>query len=84
MPQKKGKGVVPVVSGIGPGCVKTPNFPDSGGASPLAHTEIVEYRGSSEAKFSDQNFIRSFHTAWVESRPSHVAEPGVPLNPCTL
>jgi len=51
------------VSGSGPECVKTRNFLDSGGASPLAYTEIVAYTRSSEAKFLDPNFIRSFHTA---------------------
>ena len=59
------------MSVLGPSCVKTRNFPDLGGPSPLAHTEIVEYRRSSEAKFLEQNFIRSFHTASVESRRSH-------------
>jgi hypothetical protein len=56
------------MSVLGPSCVKTRNFPDLGGPSPLAHTEIVEYRRSSEAKFLEQNFIRSFHTASAECR----------------
>jgi hypothetical protein len=56
------------MSALGPGCVKTRNFLDSGGASPLAYTEIVVYRRSSKAKFLDQKFIRSFHTAWAEGK----------------
>ena len=55
------------MSAYGPGCVKTLNFLYSGGASPLPYTEIVVYRRSSEAKFLDQNFIRSFHTASAET-----------------
>ncbi len=47
--------------------MKTRNFLYSGGASPLAYTEIVAYTRSSEAKFLDPNFIRSSHTAWAES-----------------
>ena len=55
------------MSALGPGCVKTRNFLDSGGASPLPYTEIVAYRRSSKDKFLDQNFIRSFYTAWARS-----------------
>ena len=51
----------------GPGCVKTRNSLNLGGASPLAYTEIVEYRRSSKAKFLDPNFKPSFHTAWTQS-----------------
>ena len=65
--QVESKGFQSRMSASGPGCVKTRNFLDSGGASPLAHTEIVVYRRSSEAKFLDPNFIRSFHTAWAGS-----------------
>jgi hypothetical protein len=60
-------GSITAMSAVGPECVKTRNFLDSGGASPLPYTEIVVYRRSSEAKFLDQNFIRSFHTASVGS-----------------
>ena len=56
----------------GPECVKTRYFLDSGGASPLAYTEIVAYTRSSEAKFLDPNFIRSFHTASAGSGPLHI------------
>jgi hypothetical protein len=61
--------------------VKTRNFPDFGGPSPLAHTEIVESRRSSEEKFLEQNFIRSFHTDWTLSRHSQVGEVWPTANP---
>lgn len=46
--------------------MKTRSLLDSGDLLPLAHAEIVAYRRSSEAKFLDQNYIWSCHTAWAE------------------
>ena len=71
--------VVRCIEGLGsilfiPGCVRfrprlceNSEFSGFRGCLTLAYTEIVGYRRSSEAKFLDPNFIRSFHTAWVVS-----------------